>query len=365
MVKFSDLQLLDKLMPGDSTRDILVNLINMLPNIVGILDDDRRLIYANPAMQEAILLPNFEAALNLRPGELFSCVNSYNDFGGCGASEACELCGAFRAMRGSRAEMKSTTNEFRILSKDSNGVKAYNFRFTSTPFMVGEQFFYFLNITDIGGEKRQAELERIFFHDILNSIGGLYGVIQLIKNDQSAEPKHIKIMEAIYNTLYDTVKEQRQLMQAERKELKVKIEEIDSRDLIIENIVPFDEQLHHRSNIQMSEDTADSVFRSDNALLSRVLTNMIKNALEASGENDTITVGARKMDKGLRFWVNNPGFIERADQLQIFNRSFSTKGSGRGIGTFSIKLIGEEYLGGNVGFSSNEKEGTTFWIDLP
>lgn len=40
--------------------------------------------------------------------------------------------------------------------------------------------------------------------------------------------------------------------------------------------------------------------------------------------------------------------------LRIFQRSFSTKGAkGRGLGTYSMKLFGETYLGGQVSFRSS------------
>jgi len=53
-------------------------------------------------------------------------------------------------------------------------------------------------------------------------------------------------------------------------------------------------------------------------------------------------------------------------QLQIFQRSFSTKAqTGRGIGTYSIKLLGEQYLGGKVEFTSREPDGTAFVLTLP
>ena len=63
--------------------------------------------------------------------------------------------------------------------------------------------------------------------------------------------------------------------------------------------------------------------------------------------------------------MNNPDVMPQVTQLQVFNRSFSTKGAGRGIGTYSIRLLGERYLGGRVSFDSTEAEGTTFRIHLP
>lgn len=58
-------------------------------------------------------------------------------------------------------------------------------------------------------------------------------------------------------------------------------------------------------------------------------------------------------------------FIPRSLQLQIFQRSFSTKGNGRGLGTYSIKFLTEKYLKAKVSFLSNENDGNTFKVDLP
>ena len=89
---------------------------------------------------------------------------------------------------------------------------------------------------------------------------------------------------------------------------------------------------------------------SDRALLWRVLGNMLKNALEASQPGETVTLGCRSGSGQVELWVHNPGEIPEEVRLQIFQRSFSTKGAGRGLGTYSIKLLGERYLRGKVSF---------------
>jgi sensor histidine kinase regulating citrate/malate metabolism len=63
--------------------------------------------------------------------------------------------------------------------------------------------------------------------------------------------------------------------------------------------------------------------------------------------------------------VKNSLLIPHDVQLQIFQKSFSTKGKGRGLGTFSIKLLTERYLGGTVHFVSSEETGTVFTIEFP
>jgi signal transduction histidine kinase len=117
--------------------------------------------------------------------------------------------------------------------------------------------------------------------------------------------------------------------------------------------------------IIIDSDSVDAQFSSDKILLQRVLINILKNALEATARGGIVTIGCALSENGIKFLVHNDGFIPRDVQLQIFQRSYSTKGSGRGMGTYSIKLLTEKYLGGKVGFTTDEKEGTVFCAELP
>ena len=91
---------------------------------------------------------------------------------------------------------------------------------------------------------------------------------------------------------------------------------------------------------------------------------MAKNALEAIGFEETITIFASQHNGQIRFGVHNQTYISKETQLQIFKRSFSTKGKSRGLGTYSMKLLGEKFLKGKVDFTTSEKDGTSFFIDL-
>jgi sensor histidine kinase regulating citrate/malate metabolism len=57
--------------------------------------------------------------------------------------------------------------------------------------------------------------------------------------------------------------------------------------------------------------------------------------------------------------------MPREVQLQLFKRSFTTKGAGRGVGAYSMKLLTEQYLRGTVTFRSSPEEGTTFVAGYP
>jgi signal transduction histidine kinase len=109
----------------------------------------------------------------------------------------------------------------------------------------------------------------------------------------------------------------------------------------------------------------DFALKTDGALLKRILLNMAKNAAEATPEHGSITINYGHKPGIAVFSVHNNGMIPNHIRLQIFQRSFSTKGDGRGMGTYSMKLFGENYLRGRVYFISDEKAGTVFTIELP
>jgi sensor histidine kinase regulating citrate/malate metabolism len=93
---------------------------------------------------------------------------------------------------------------------------------------------------------------------------------------------------------------------------------------------------------------------------------MIKNAFEAEQDEVRITFGMIPFQQnGAMIWVNNPGYMTEEVQLQIFNRSFSTKASDRGLGTYSMKLLTEKYLNGKIYFTSKKETGTSFIIEIP
>lgn len=100
-------------------------------------------------------------------------------------------------------------------------------------------------------------------------------------------------------------------------------------------------------------------------MLIRSFSNLVKNAVEASTSGDKIEIYAATGKNCVVISVKNPTYIPEAIQLQIFNRSFTTKkGSGRGIGTYSVRLLVEQYLNGEVSFTSDKNEGTIFNIKI-
>jgi signal transduction histidine kinase len=117
--------------------------------------------------------------------------------------------------------------------------------------------------------------------------------------------------------------------------------------------------------LALAEECADVMFETDIALLKQVLGCMTKNGIEAAVPGERVTIGCRPSVDGACFWVDNPTYMPENVRRQVFNRSFSTKGTGRGLGTYSMKILTDHYLGGRIDFTSSEETGTRFTAIYP
>ena len=105
----------------------------------------------------------------------------------------------------------------------------------------------------------------------------------------------------------------------------------------------------------------DRVVNTDRTLMLRVLTNMLKNALEATQVGGRVRIRASAANESVSIIVWNQKAIPNEVKLRIFQKHFSTKtGYGRGIGTYSMKFLGEKILKGTVAFTSSPENGTEF-----
>ncbi len=340
----------------------ILNVIN-LPAV--ILNDKRQIVYSN---QKAAFYygVNVEDLLGKRHGECLNCVNSKN---GCGVSDVCEFCGAFNSIMGAIIEGSANEQECRILSKTDDKIIAYDLNVKSAPITIDNTTFLIVIFDDISNEKRKKTLERIFFHDVLNTINSMSGLINYLASKKIDEETDeiMHDLTVLTNRLTDEVLEQRDLIAAENGELKIRCSAINTQNLI-KDLIKQASFLIPNNNLKfiISEKNEDVNFVSDKVILQRIIFNMLKNAAESENFTGNIIIGCYLISNNdLLFFVQNSKYIEEETQLLIFQRNFSTKSITRGLGTFSMKLLAENYLEGKVFFKSEVNFGTTFYLQLP
>jgi signal transduction histidine kinase len=347
-----------------STNNLFAEIIEAMPFCVVVLNEYRQIVYANKALQDFIKNNNVELPFGKRMGEVFNCKNAFLSPGGCGTSEFCDTCGALKVILSS-LNGDEDVQECRIIQKDTN--EALDLRVWAKQLKTDNQVFSIFSFADISHEKRRQVLERIFFHDVLNTASGLSSYINLLKDSTKEEIEEMMpIASYLITNLVEEIKSQRDLTKAENQELIVNLQTCDSMKIINDLNNLYNKRIiSEEKHLEIDSKCESITFTSDPLLISRVLSNMIKNALESTKRQGTIKVGCKLFGDKIQFSVNNPGYISLIVQNQIFQRSFSTKGTGRGLGTYSMKLLTERYLKGSIYFSTSEKDGTTFIAEYP
>ena len=345
--------------------EYLREILDSCPYVAIVLNEQRRIVFFNQALYALTGRVEGSRLVGLRWGEALNCVWAVESEG-CGSTEACRTCGAFLTISEALDGVYGT-RECRFAQTVDGRTQWLDLSIGVSPAIVGNERFLVCSVRDISNEKRKAELERIFFHDLLNNLTGvelLAGMLKtIVQGDASTFAQQIS---ACASQLVEEIESQQQLIAAEKEELAVKPVALSTGAFIRSMVESY--RLHPVAEgriIEIDGDSRDVTIYTDESILRRVLENMIVNALEASKAGETIRIGCRDAGQEVEFWISNPGPMGETVQAQVFQRSFSTKGAGRGLGTYSMRLLSERYLKGAVTFHSTAAEGTVFAARYP
>jgi len=125
----------------------------------------------------------------------------------------------------------------------------------------------------------------------------------------------------------------------------------------------FNEDFVHFSSLE-----DEIITRLDRTQLIRVITNLVKNAIQSipeEQENKFVEVDVFREEQNVIITVKDNGKgISEENKARIFEPKFTTKSSGMGLGLAIIKNIIENY-NGTITFESEENIGTEFFVSFP
>ena len=331
-----------------------------------ILNEERQVVAANREFLSELGLTSAASLYGLRLGEVLRCIHVRDQPGGCGTAQPCARCGNALAIMGSLELGSGVSQECGMTFRREGALQPAEYQARSTPVRLGGHNLLVFTLQDISGQKRREALEHIFFHDILNLVEGLDGIAcRLMEKPVSSECTAGQIKDLACQ-LGEEIQSQRILLKAEEGCLVADHRETRPVEVLekVRNVFAQNEVAEGR-RLEIHLGPGGS-FPTDPVLLTRVLVNMVKNALEATPKGGTVRVWHEWREGRRGFVVENPGLIPPGVAERIFQRSYSTKAArGRGLGTYGMKVLGESVLGGKVGFTTSWMEGTRFYIELP
>lgn len=343
---------------------LMAAVLEAVPGFAMVLNEQRQIVAANKRVLAATGARTVDDLAGKRPGDAVGCRNAVEGPDGCGSAPACLFCGAVQAVIRSQETQREHVNECRIPLADPVG-GSFDAEVVAHPTTIDGAPYTIVAMRDISAEKRRRVLERVFFHDVLNTAGGMRGLVSVLQDDEGLKSDYVELLGDLCEQLVEVITQHRQLLAAENGELSTHPMFVSLTDLLytVHNVYSKHDAAEGRRLVLADVPDVDVV--TDVNLARRVLENMVKNALEATRPGSAVTLDAQDLGQEVAIRVHNPGVIPEEARHQIFQRSFSTKGTDRGIGTYSMRLLGEGYLGGEVAFTTREDSGTTFVFQIP
>jgi two-component system nitrogen regulation sensor histidine kinase NtrY len=138
--------------------------------------------------------------------------------------------------------------------------------------------------------------------------------------------------------------------------------------LNVVEVVEFSLDIFNEEYIRFESDEEEIITVMDRTQLIRIITNLIKNAIQAIPEEQdqkSIEVAVKRVGSNVNITVKDNGIGIETEYIEhIFEPKFTTKTSGMGLGLGIIKNIIENYKG-TITFETQYGKGTTFIVSLP
>jgi hypothetical protein len=346
---------------------VLNGVLTTVGSVLAVLNDKRQVLAVNDAFLAMLGVENAGEQLGLRPGEVLNCRYAHLEDGGCGTSRMCASCGAAISIVTALATHRPTERICALTARRGGIDVDQTLCVRSHPVSIGGKQFLLLFLQDVTWQHQRAALERSFFHDVNNMLGILQGASELLMMEHPSD-----LSEAVHRTVRRLNREvaiQRSLRHGVREHYQPVWRNKTVASVLKEIATLY--ASHPAAQGKMVEIGGQEPdircrFETDSSLLMRILGNMATNALEETEKGGSIRIWAEKSGETICFCVWNAHPIPQEVAGRVFQRNFSTKGQeGRGIGTYSMKLFGEQVLGGSISFTSTVEDGTIFRAAFP
>ncbi len=218
-------------------------------------------------------------------------------------------------------------------------------------------------------EREQAwrEMAKQVAHEIKNPLTPMRLSVQSFQRKFDPNDPDIQTKVAEYsNTLIQQIDTMSSIASAFSNFAKMPAQQKETLNVV--QIVKLALDIFNESYIEFKAEEEEIVASFDRTQLIRVVTNLIKNSIQAipeDSENPKIVVEVFSENNEVKISVKDNGVgISEENKLKIFEPKFTTKTSGMGLGLGMVKNIVQTY-NGSINFTSQENVGTNFTVTFP
>lgn len=220
----------------------------------------------------------------------------------------------------------------------------------------------------------RERVEHIMVHNLKNSLSVIQAYPKVIEHQgdlTNLQKKSLEQIKSAGSVMSRIIHSTLDLLKIEQGEYELELECIDLLK-VLETIRVELTQLMTEKNlsIEFVFDPADSKFDDtfpmwgEELLCYNIFSNLIRNAVEASSEDDHVTCFLRRSNK-IQITIHNNQVVPEIVRDRFFEKyATADKRRGTGLGTYTAKLV-TETMGGIISMETSEDEGTSVYVELP
>ncbi|HEY5688984.1 MAG TPA: ATP-binding protein [Yeosuana sp.] len=217
-------------------------------------------------------------------------------------------------------------------------------------------------------EREQAwrEMAKQVAHEIKNPLTPMRLTVQNFQRKfDPTDENIIKKVDEYSKTLIQQIDTMSSIASAFSNFAKMPAQQNETLNVV--KIVKLALDIFNEEYIEFSSDSEEIIAKFDRTQLIRVVTNLVKNGIQAIPNNrePKIKVNVKTENDQVIITVsdNGTGVLEE-NKLKVFEPKFTTKTSGMGLGLAMVKNIVEMHKG-TISFESEPNKGTTFKVTIP
>ena len=223
-------------------------------------------------------------------------------------------------------------------------------------------------------ERLREDVERMTRHDLKSPLTAVLTLPQLLRRDGNLTERQADMLSLMQHAGYrmlNMINQSLDLYRMERGVYELSPDKVDMLS-IVDNIAGELHGMLEASRLSLSvlvrgapRAPGDAfVVRGEEMLLYTMLSNLVKNALEASPEGARVTVDMRE-GATLDVAIANEGAVPVRIRDCFFEK-YATAGKkdGTGLGTYGARLIAETH-GAKIAMTTSEQAGTTVTVSFP
>ena len=218
--------------------------------------------------------------------------------------------------------------------------------------------------------EKQKQFSSDVTHELRTPVAVIMAQCQYARkhiNNKEEFDEAISLIERQVKKTNDIISQILQLSRLDQDRIRIDFEYVDVKDIVEE--VCDNEKFHDEKNIDLRLSLENAEARVDVGLIMAAIRNVINNALKYSYENSVVDVVLKKRDGAVELMVRDYGRgMSEEEKKHIFDRFYradkARNSEGFGLG-LSITARIMEIHSGTITVESEEKKGSTFYLNIP